>query len=84
MAYGKNGMETAMKKRAYKLTMEDGTEHLVCSEMSMLDIGNELRSKAKVSFTGLSGEKIALKSQAVRYTENYSLHANHTGKEVHP
>ena len=58
-------------KRAYKLIMENGSEHLISSEMSMFDIANDLRSKAKVSFAALSGEKLSLKSEDVRSIEHY-------------
>ena len=61
----------AETKRAYKLIMENGAEHLIVSEMSMFDIANDLRSKDKVSFAALSGEKLNLKSEEVRSIEHY-------------
>lgn len=55
----------------YKLHMENGVEHIIVTELSMFDISNELRNKAKVSFTTRSGEQITLKSEDVYSTEQY-------------
>ena len=60
-----------MAERSYKLTMENGSEHIIMSEQSMLEISNELRNKVKASFTTPGGEVITLKSQDVRSIEHF-------------
>ncbi len=47
-----------MAKRSYKLAMEDGSEQIIRTEMSMFELGNELRSKAKISTENLTGSTV--------------------------
>lgn len=60
-----------MAERTYKLTMENGAEHIIRSEQSMLELANDLRSKAKISCAGMAGETLTIKSEDVRSIENY-------------
>ncbi len=59
------------KTQLLKLTMENGTGVIISTDMSMFDIGNELRSKAKMSFTNEDGKEITLKSDDVHSLEHY-------------
>lgn len=74
-----------MAKRSYKLVMEDGSEQIIRTEMSMFELGNELRSKAKISTENLTGSTINIRCADVHSIEHYRVSpekANHTkGKE---
>ena len=57
--------------RYFKLTMENGSEQIIRAEMSMLDLGNELRNKAKINVKDPDGKDIQLKSADVHSIEHY-------------
>ncbi len=56
--------------RFIKIGMEDGTFFVAESELSMLELSNELRSKQRVKLTRADGYTVEVKSQNVRYLEN--------------
>lgn len=55
----------------YKLNMEDGSNLIIRSEVSMFEIGNDLRTKAKVAFKTEYGSNKSVKSADVRSIEHY-------------
>lgn len=60
-----------MKHNYFKITLNNGIEHLIRTEMSMLDLGNEIRNKVKLSVEDLSGNALSLKSADVYSVEIY-------------
>ena len=60
-----------MASKTFKLTMENGSVQIIRTEMSMFDLGNELRSKAKISVENLDGDSVTLKSADVHSIEHY-------------
>lgn len=51
--------------------MENGSAQIIKTEMGMLELGNELRSKSKVSVNDLDGEPVTIKSADVHSIEDY-------------
>lgn len=60
-----------MASKTFKLTMENGSVQIIRTEMSMFDLGNELRSKAKISVENLTGDTVNIKSADVHAIEHF-------------
>lgn len=60
-----------MAEKLFKLTMENGAEHIIRSVQSMFEISNDLRNKVKASYMTPEGNSITLKSDDVRSIEHY-------------
>lgn len=57
-------------KRLYRITLNNGERHIIETEKSMLEISNELRGKAKVSFHTPGKRETVFVSEEVLYIEN--------------
>lgn len=57
--------------RYFKLTMENGSEQIIRTDLNMLDLGNELRNKAKIGVEDPDGKEIQIKSADVHSIEHY-------------
>lgn len=65
----------------YKITLNDGKSFFVKTAYSMLDLANELRSRAKVTLHSPEDQQIVCESEKVRYIERvYSYALEHAAR----
>lgn len=57
-------------KRLYRITLNNGKSRIIESEKSMLEISNEIRGKASVSFLTPDKRETVFASDEVLYIEN--------------